>query len=74
MDDDLDEPSGEQRRWLETSRKLHQKLDAMIELVPAMKPEEVKIFIDSLTQAIWLNHQAETLDKRIEKEKAKLFD
>ena len=73
MHDD-DDPCGssEQTAWIELAAAVRAQLLKAAELLPAMKPEEQKQFIDACREAIWLHHNALCFDKEAELQQARL--
>jgi hypothetical protein len=65
------EPTAKQRSWELLAEKVRQKLMEQAEMIPAMKPDELKCFMDSIREAYWIDHYATTFDKRVDIELSK---
>jgi hypothetical protein len=72
MTDEGEVSSADQDAWLDITRRVRVELEKRIPEMGAMKPDELKTFIDTLNQAIWMNEQSCELDKKIEIELARL--
>ncbi len=64
--------SADQDAWVEIARSVRSQIEKLVPQMGAMKPEEVKTFIDALNQARWMNEAALAFDKTVENENAKL--
>lgn len=67
------EPSNLQRQWEKTAMDMHIQLRKQIELIPAMKPDEMARLADAINISFWVSKNAATLDQKIEREE-KAFD
>ena len=74
MKDESCESSEAQRSWELIAREVRVELRKLIPLIPSMKPEELKPFIESLDSAQWMEFKAMVLDKRVDLELMKVTD
>lgn len=64
MNEELE--SAEQTAWKEIADAIRGYIRKMAELMPAMKPEEVKTFIEATRDAMFMNEYASAFDKEVE--------
>ncbi len=58
--------SAQQAQWIELSEAIHVQLRKYAELMPAMKPDEIKVFVEAVREAKWLEETARTFDQDVE--------
>lgn len=72
MTDEGETSSADQDAWLAIARAAREQFARQIPMMGAMKPEELKAFIDALGDLRWLELRAHSHDKAIEIELARL--
>lgn len=55
-----------QDQWVEIAEAIRGQLRKYAELMPAMKPDELKTFVEAVTAAKWLEESARTFDQDVE--------
>lgn len=60
--------SANQDAWQEIADAVRSQIAKQVPLMPAMKPEEQKDFMDVIQRALWLTHSADTYDAQVMKE------
>ena len=58
--------TADQDAWVELAQAVRAQLMKRVELMPAMSPDEVKTFVESVQKALCLELNAATFDKDIE--------
>ncbi len=71
MTEELTSP--EQDSWSEISEAIRMHIRKRAELLPAMKPDEVKTFIESAQSALWLEKCSVTYDVEVEQIRRRFF-
>lgn len=61
-----------QTQWEEIAAAVRAQLAKQVELMPAMKTEEVGTLISAIDAALWIEVQAMTWDERIEERRRTL--
>ena len=69
MDSDA---SATQMQYQEIAAAVRARLANLVEMMPAMNPDEVKTLIDSVESAFWLEIKAGTYDLHLEERKRSL--
>lgn len=64
--------SADQDAWVALAETVRVKLAELTQFIPIMKPDEVKQFMDSLSDAFWFHRRALTWDKWLELENARV--
>lgn len=64
-------PSKSQQGWEELMEDIRRHLGTVAALIPAMKPDELAKFMESVREAYWMELGAQTFDKRCEIEHQK---
>lgn len=72
MSDEGEVTSADQDAWLAMARAVREQFAKQIPLMGAMKPEELKAFVEAMGDLRWLELRAHSHDKAIENELAKL--
>ena len=67
MDDDPD-TTADQDQWMDLARAVRAGLMKQAALLSAMTPEEIKAFIEACRDALFLEVNASSFDKRVELE------
>ena len=57
--------SADQDAWVSLVEQTRAKLAEMVPLLPAMKPDEVKAFADTVNALMWTHVKASTFDKAV---------
>ena len=61
----MDQGSADQIAWVEIAQAIRGQLLGMAELMPAMKPDEVKTFVETAQAAQYLDRNAMTFDRDV---------
>jgi hypothetical protein len=64
--------SADQDAWVSLAEQVRAKLAESVPLVPAMKPDEAKTFVEALQAAYWLHMNTTLFDKKAELELARV--
>jgi hypothetical protein len=64
--------SADQDSWVDIAQRMRNELAKAVPVMGAMKIDELKVFVDTVQAAFWLNKNAETWDKQIALEMAKV--
>lgn len=65
--------SAEQEAWTDLADAVRSQLAKIVPMIPAMKQDELKSFIETLQAAYWFEHNARLWDKKYDDELKRLF-
>lgn len=70
--EDSPETTAQQDSWAELAEVVRDQLRKRAELIPAMETEEVEMFVNACREALFMEINAMTFDKRVELERNRI--